>query len=118
MGATNTAGAPRFPLTSENAAAHTSRMALFSKLLLFFLGGGALGNALTSVVAPRYLVWDFSPREGISMCNCADTVRSATGALVRYQLIGTLVGAVGLLVLGAVLHRMGAKRPPVTPPAS
>lgn len=85
-------------------------MALFSKLLLFFLGGGALGNGVASFFAPGYLIWDFSPREGISMCNCADTVRSATSALVRYQLVGTLVGAVGFLVLGAVLHRAGAKR--------
>ncbi len=93
-------------------------MALFSKLLLFFLGGGALGNLAASLVAPRYLVWDFSPREGISMCNCADTVRSATGSLVRYQLVGTLVGAVAFLVLGIVLHRSMQKPPAPSQPAA
>ncbi|MGQ0506376.1 MAG: hypothetical protein ACT4TC_13775 [Myxococcaceae bacterium] len=90
-------------------------MALFIKLLLFFFCGGAFGNLVASMIAPRFLVWDNTTRTGMNMCSCIETVRDTTGAMLRYQLVGTVIGGVAALALGIVIQLKWRAKPPTTP---
>ena len=64
------------------------------------LAGAFLGVVAASFIAPPYLAWDNTPRNGQALCQCLDVVENTTRSLLKAQALGGAIGAgVGLLVL-------------------
>jgi NhaP-type Na+/H+ or K+/H+ antiporter len=80
--------------------------------------GGVLGDVVTMLLAPRVLTWFQTPGTGAALCNCADVARQAAHGVIRSQLIGTLIGAVVVAVLGEIVHHARARRRAASSPAS
>ena len=95
-------------------------MAILKTLLTFLLAGAFLGLATASYLGPKWLEWDntatLAPTQ--TMCNLPEIIRLTAGKLLHYQLMGTLVGAGAMLVLGIAFIAMRRNRgtqPPVPP---
>ncbi len=97
-------------------------IATLKTLLTFVLGGAFLGLATASWLGPKWLEWDNTTRLAAStqtMCNLPEIVRLTASKLLRYQVTGTLVGAVIFLGLGiafVVVRGRQQPRPPAAPP--
>lgn len=86
---------------------------MVKRLSIFALIGAFLGLLTASLLGPMWIAWYNTPAQGQAMCDCKTCVESAASSLLSGQLIGTAIGAVLLLILGAVLSR-GTKLPPTT----
>lgn len=86
---------------------------MVKRLSIFALIGAFLGLLSASLLGPMWIAWYNTPAQGQAMCDCKTCVESAASSLLTGQLIGTVIGAVLLLILGAVLSR-GNKTPPAT----
>lgn len=88
-------------------------------LTIFALIGALLGIVFASVVIPPALSWYTEPGglpQGTqiqALVQIPEVIRYATGRLIRGQMIGAAIGAVGGLVVGIVLMRR--KKVPAAP---
>ena len=79
---------------------------VLKRIGVFLSIGAVIGDLITMELAPRLLTWFHTPGTGSALCNCADVARETASALIRAQLTGTAVGAVGMVVLGELLVRL------------
>lgn len=84
---------------------------MVKRLGIFALVGAFLGLLIASLLGPMWIAWYNTPAQGIAMCDCKTCVESAATSLLSGQLIGSGIGAVLFLILGALLSR-GNKAPP------
>jgi hypothetical protein len=77
---------------------------------VLLLVGALLGGVLTSLIAPNALTWLQTPGTGSALCNCTDLAKQTAHELVHVQLIGLVIGAVALAVLGEIVHHLWARR--------
>lgn len=80
---------------------------------VFALLGAVLGHAVATLIAPGFITWYVTPGgTGTSqvICNTAEMARDIFSSLIRAQLIGAAVGAVGFIVLGILVVRARAAR--------
>lgn len=88
--------------------------------LIFILLGALLGAVAASYIVPPALSWYTEPgglpggAQVQSLVNVPDVIRYATSKLIRGQLIGGSIGAVGGLVLGLVVMARGRERAKVS----
>ncbi len=80
------------------------------RLGIFLAIGGVLGDIVMMLLAPSVLTWFQTPAAGGALCNCQAVAKQTAGSVVRSQLIGTLVGAVVVAVIGELIHRARKKK--------
>jgi uncharacterized membrane protein YfcA len=96
-------------------------MATLKTLLTFMLAGAFLGLATASWIGPEFLTWyNTAPLGAQTVCDLPKVIQGITADLLRYQLIGTLVGTGVFLVLGIffVVWRNKKRKPVEQPPAT
>jgi hypothetical protein len=74
---------------------------------VFALLGAIVGDVLATLIAPSFLTWYNTPGAGAiqTICEPATMSRTIFNQLIRSQLVGALVGAVALAVVGALVVR-------------
>ncbi|MBX5480628.1 MAG: hypothetical protein IRZ16_02085 [Myxococcaceae bacterium] len=85
-------------------------MAIVRRLLLFLAIGALVGVVIASFTAMQTIPWYNTAGSGQALCNCLETARDATQAVIRWQLIGAAIGGVAFLILGIVLTVRGRNR--------
>ncbi len=97
-------------------------MGTFKKLLIYMLVGADLGAVAASFIAPGLISWYNDPGMAVTVnVNAATFAKKVTASLLEAQLVGAIIGAVVLLVLGIFLSRSGTRKlattvtPPTTP---
>jgi hypothetical protein len=97
-------------------------MSTFKTLLLFLFGGAVVGEALGSVLGRSAIPWYYTPGHGqLVQSQFPETAQAIIGDLLRFQIIGAAIGAVGFLIIGIVATRAASQRqttsspPPPTP---
>jgi hypothetical protein len=89
-------------------------MVMVKKLLLWALGGAALGDIVGTLVARSFIPWYESPGEAMQcaqqLCNLAIVTRATIDKVVRYQIASAAVGALLFLVAGGLLMRALGRR--------
>lgn len=90
-------------------------MVFLRRMLGAVLTGFVVGVVAASFLAPPYLAWDNTPRNGQALCNCLDVVENTTRSLLKAQLTGGLSGA--LVALLALLAFTLGRRKPAPPKA-
>lgn len=90
-------------------------METFKRVLGFLLGGAVIGDVAGLLFGRSFIPWYQTPGAGSAMCNCVEVAQQVIGDVVRYQLIGTAVGAVLGVVAGILFAR---RRKPAPPPAA
>ena len=74
-------------------------------ILLFVLAGALLGIVIASLVVPPALAWYTAPGglpQGAqiqALVEIPEVIRYSTGRLIRGQLVGAAIGAIGGLVI-------------------
>jgi hypothetical protein len=77
-------------------------------ILLFVLAGALLGIVIASLVVPPALAWYTAPGglpQGAqiqALVEIPEVIRYSTGRLIRGQLVGAAIGAIGGLVIALV----------------
>ena len=91
-------------------------VAAMKTLGLFVLLGIVLGDVVASLTAPRALTWYYTPGAGGGqmLCDTAKMSAEIFNNLIKAQLIGAAIGAVGFLVLGILYLRRKSNRPTST----
>ena len=85
-------------------------------ILLFVLAGALLGIVIASLVVPPALAWYTAPGglpQGAqiqALVEIPEVIRYSTGRLIRGQLVGAAIGAIGGLVIA--LFAGARTRPP------
>jgi len=94
------------------------KLATLKTLGVFALLGAAIGNALSTLIAPAFLTWYNTPGAGAvqAICDTAKMSKEIFGQLIRAQLIGSVAGAVAFVVLGVLVVRR-RKSGPAAPAA-
>jgi ABC-type amino acid transport system permease subunit len=94
-------------------------MNAFRKLLLWVTSGGLLGG-LVGALGGQFFVPKFNaPISGVyAQCDCASVTLGTAAAMFRWTLIGTILGALGGLVVGLIGAMAREKKPDAPPPAS
>jgi len=80
---------------------------------VFALLGAAIGNVLSTLIAPAILTWYNTPGSGSvqAICDSAKMSKEIFGQLIRAQLIGSVAGAAIFVVLGVLVVRRRMARP-------
>lgn len=84
-------------------------MTTFRTLLSFFFAGAMVGQLGGTLLGRAILPWWNTPGHGQALCNCPELVHETVGALIRYQLIGAIAGAVVAVALGIWVLRWRAR---------
>jgi hypothetical protein len=86
------------------------------RLAIFGLLGAVVFSILTTWLGPKMIGWYVTPADQPAAMSCQAAVVGAMHRLVQTQLIGTLVGLVAGVLLGAVFRRR--REPPSPAPRS
>lgn len=86
-------------------------METFRRTLGFLVGGAILGDILALVTARGFLPWENTPSMGQALCNCPEVTKNTIDALIRWQLVGSAIGAVLGLVTGVLILRRRSAPP-------
>lgn len=85
---------------------------------IFGLVGAVVFSILTTWLGPKMIGWYVTPADQPAAMSCQAAVIGAMHRLVQTQMIGTLIGLVVGLLLGAVFRRKAVAQPSAaTPPA-
>jgi hypothetical protein len=89
-------------------------MSMLRRVLVLMLIGAALGEGVGTLVARSFIPWYWSPgdvmKNSQQLLNAPEVVRGTIDQMVRYQLTGSAVGAVVVLIAGLLLQRALGKR--------
>ena len=85
-------------------------LVVLKRIGVFLAIGGVLGDVVTMLLAPSFVTWFHTPGTGSALCNCADVSKETASALVRSQLMGTLIGAVVVAIVGELVARLWLAR--------
>ncbi len=87
-------------------------MATLKKLLVYMLGGAVLGVVVATFIGLSFIPWYNEGGSGAQtmLVNPAVFARSVLHSMLQAQLFGAGAGAVLLLVVGVLVHRMKAQK--------
>ena len=94
------------------------------RVTIFGLVGAVVFSILSTWLGPKMIGWYVTPADQPAMLSCQAAVVGAMHRLVVTQMVGTLIGLVGGLVLGIVFRKKeppAAAAPaalPVSPPSA
>ncbi len=97
-------------------------MTAFKRVLVLILVGAVLGDVVATLLARSLITWYWTPgsltRSAQQLCT-VDDFRNIISSLIKYQLIGALVGALVFAVAGSLALRNFRKpKPDATAPSS
>jgi sorbitol-specific phosphotransferase system component IIBC len=80
------------------------------------LAAALAGSILATLIAPRAIIWYFTPPAGMAMTfDAAATVQYGISRLIRAQLLGAAFGAVIAWIISFLLYRRRSKAAAATP---
>lgn len=79
---------------------------------VFTLIGGVIGNAFATLISPVFLTWYNTGGVGATqaICDMPKMSKAIFNQLIFAQLVGTGIGALAFMVLGALVARQRLKR--------
>lgn len=89
-------------------------MSLVRRLLFALFFGALVGVVVATPIAASMIPWYNTPATGQALCSCAETAHVVVWQLVRWQVIGAVIGAVVFMILTGVLAGRRRRQPPAT----